>query len=867
MPLICMIINDIIIKSVPRGGVYMNWKEIRSKQRKNEFCWCILPSCVSIIFGIICEVLVKNDIVFLYVNDLPGVSLTLLQIIAATATLSIAIISLLCGQNDLNVFGIPYNDYCFNRKPVLLKQNRLNVILFLFILFSALFHIKEWYNLVISSFIVTTIVIIYDVRYIYKIFVNTEPIKNEIKIYFEEQIKSTKTRDDVKVDYLNNFVEYWKNLLPSQSDSSFENHSDILIQIGDQSLSLLKPETECNSLLFDKYQNCSKKVVSFLLQDDRLSERGLLLLSRIYDGAWKNYIGNKNHFITDIHFNILSDLIFDINEAIFILPTSKLEKLFRFKGMSLSRFSDNVLRINYCISDKESRKNEISACFYFLFSISNKISTSENIDKELWMRNIDNLWCSTANIKEEYKEEFEKDVVKTYFYYVKGFVLSGELDIVKNGLYLGGFNNMYTLQKSQLQFLPFLIHCYIYYIAEYETIDCVSEKVKKACVEFLFDERIIGNYKSLLQLLYRNPEKSLCLYNFLLEELNRQELFPRTIKVKTLIMDSVVQSYVYYTLLICYKKYIRYDQEFLSKIIGLSNIYSAISLIKSAQADNYVKLKKLLLFSGCAKEALDFEASSIINIMNKEVEKQLKSERISNAIKAQEQFNKLDKNKLEQEISIGLLERITSDYGLILRKTNPKTKADNIFAMRFCLPTEYINDDFLTEYGTMFECSFVDIICDLLNRKGLIKSLDRSLFDDDDLINAFKEKNVTHLIGNGRLFYPNDYKNEEMFTAYKETINTDALIDGSLCIAVNMNNLKIELREVTVIIRTPDFSDVGIKNISDPSNIPYDLLNGYQASFTESELHEYISMQNKIVEMYLKIAIECPDKDLGYYLD
>ena len=31
--------------------------------------------------------------------------------------------------------------------------------------------------------------------------------------------------------------------------------------------------------------------------------------------------------------------------------------------------------------------------------------------------------------------------------------------------------------------------------------------------------------------------------------------------------------------------------------------------------------------------------------------------------------------------------------------------------------------------------------------------------------------------------------------------------------------------------------------------------------------NQYISMQNKIVEMYLKIAIECPDKDLGYYLD
>ena len=865
MPLICMIINDIIIKSVPSGGACMDWKEIRSKQFKNEFYMCIFPSCISIIFGVLCDLLVKNDIVFLYVNDLPGVSLTLLQIIAATATLSIAIISLLCGQNEVNVFGIQYIDYCFERKPVFLKQKKVNVVLFLFILLSALFHILELYNLVISCFIVTTIVIIYDVGYIYIIFVDVKPIKKEIEIYFKEQITSNKTREDVRIDYLNNFVEYWKDLLPNQSNSDFDTHCRIITEIESTFLSSLKSND--NTLLFDRFQENSKMIILYLLQDDRLSERGLLLLSRIYDGAWNNYIENKTAFITDIHFNILSDLISDINEAISYLPTSKLEKLFRFERMSLSRFSDNVLRINYCISDKESRKIEISACIYFLFSISNKISTSENINKELWMRNIDNLWCSTANIKEEYKEEFEKDVVKTYFYYVKGFVLSGELDIVKNGLYLGGFSNMYTLQKSQLKFLPFLIHCYIYYIAEYETIDCVSEEVKNTCMDFLFDEEIIGNYKSLLQLLYRNPEESLSLYTYLLKVLNQQELLPRVHRGKALIMENVVQNYVYYTLLICYKKYQWRNQEFLSEIISLSSIYNAIFLIKSAQADNYVKLKKLLLFSGCAKKALDAETSSIINIMNKEVEKQLKSEKISNAIKAQEQFNKLDKNKLEQEISIGLLERITSDYGLILRKTNLKTKADNIFAMRFCLPTEYINDDFLTEYGTMFECSFVDNICDLLNRKGLIKSLDRSLFDDDDLINAFKEKNVTHLIGNGRLFYPNDYKNEEMFTAYKGTINTDALIDGSLCIAVNMNNLKIELREVTVTIRTPDFSDVGIKNISDPLNIPYDLLNGYQASFTESELHEYISMQNKIVEMYLKIAIECPDKDLGYYLD
>lgn len=102
----------------------MDWKEIRSKQFKNEFYMCIFPSCISIIFGVLCDLLVNNDIVFLYVNDLPGVSLTLLQIIAATATLSIAIISLLCGQNEVNVFGIPYIDYCFERKPVFLKQKK-----------------------------------------------------------------------------------------------------------------------------------------------------------------------------------------------------------------------------------------------------------------------------------------------------------------------------------------------------------------------------------------------------------------------------------------------------------------------------------------------------------------------------------------------------------------------------------------------------------------------------------------------------------------------------------------------------------------------------------------------------------------------
>ena len=119
--MICVIINDIIIQSILDGGNYMNWKQIRNEQWKKELR-CILLLCFSIIFGFLCEILVKNNIVFLYVNDLSGYSLTLLQIIASTATLSIAIISLLCGQNELNVFGIPYNDYCFERKPVFLKQ-------------------------------------------------------------------------------------------------------------------------------------------------------------------------------------------------------------------------------------------------------------------------------------------------------------------------------------------------------------------------------------------------------------------------------------------------------------------------------------------------------------------------------------------------------------------------------------------------------------------------------------------------------------------------------------------------------------------------------------------------------------------------
>lgn len=342
-------------------------------------------------------------------------------------------------------------------------------------------------------FFVTTIVIIYSVRYTYKIFVDVKPIKKEIEIYFKEQITSNKTKEDVRIDYLNNFVEYWKDLLPNQSNSDFDTHCRIITEIESTFLSSLKSND--NTLLFDRFQENSKMIISYLLQDERLSERGLLLINRIYNETWKTYLENKNTFTNIIHFNILSDLFYEINEALFNLSISKLENIFRFDEMSVSLFSDNVLRVNYCISDVESRKNELSACFSFLFAISKKISTSEYVDKELWTKMFNNLWCSSANIKDEYRKEFEENVVNTYFYYAKGFILFNRLDIVKSGLYVDGFNNMYTLQKSHLRFLPFLIHCYIYYFAEYETTDCISEEVKKSCMDFLFNEEIIGNYK------------------------------------------------------------------------------------------------------------------------------------------------------------------------------------------------------------------------------------------------------------------------------------------------------------------------------------------------------------------------------------
>ena len=82
----------------------MTWESIKSKQLKDEFLW-IVCFVVYILSGVIGDCLSKGGHPILFVENLDGVSLVILQIQGTLDTLSIAILSLLGRKGVRIVYG------------------------------------------------------------------------------------------------------------------------------------------------------------------------------------------------------------------------------------------------------------------------------------------------------------------------------------------------------------------------------------------------------------------------------------------------------------------------------------------------------------------------------------------------------------------------------------------------------------------------------------------------------------------------------------------------------------------------------------------------------------------------------------------
>ena len=103
------------------------------------------------ILGVIADIKVANGFVFHYIEDINSFSLTLLQIQASIATLTIALVALISGNISDSYMGVSVSNYYLNLRPAILKQKVIIVFSMILLTAGVVLHIWEAYNSVLPG--------------------------------------------------------------------------------------------------------------------------------------------------------------------------------------------------------------------------------------------------------------------------------------------------------------------------------------------------------------------------------------------------------------------------------------------------------------------------------------------------------------------------------------------------------------------------------------------------------------------------------------------------------------------------------------------------------------------------------------------
>lgn len=250
----------------------MSWNAYKRKARTVEIS-AIIMIILIIVEGIISDCLVSKGVVFVYVNNINDLSLTLLQIQAAITTLTITIIALLSGSISDSYMGIPLNMYYLEIRPCILKQKRVICIEFVGLVCNVFMHIFSAYNVVIAVFFASMILILISVFEIYEIFKGRHQALEEIESYVYNQI-------EIKKDCYGlgkNLIYDWKNVAVLQTEDEFERYWKIYFKLIEVILSKYKDIDQVNDL--------SEEFASFLLahESDKCRINGIKFIQDFYD--------------------------------------------------------------------------------------------------------------------------------------------------------------------------------------------------------------------------------------------------------------------------------------------------------------------------------------------------------------------------------------------------------------------------------------------------------------------------------------------------------------------------------------------------------------------------------------------------------
>lgn len=862
------------------------WKKIRGKHKTLELLG-IIGIVACIIIGSICDwhVLVRNNIL-IEIDDIESFSLTIIEVQATLGALIIAIIALITGNISDSYMGVPISEFYLNIRPWKLTQKTLIIIALFFSLMGLIAHALNLYNIVFYIFIATIIVILVSILEIYAAFKGKNKQNQEIEAYINYIIEAG-IKSDKKCELFENFVEDWEKDIEFQDKQSYEKYLKVFEKF---LVTVLDLETE-DGLSFVEQQCYS--VAYCLLWSDKITvkERGLEFIHDVYEYMWSfiySCIREEKVIINKYkkEFPFFAEISNELMQNIDVLNMENVEKRLKlgdlidlvhrcavwFKYIDETK-NEDIENIRGKHSKYEynysSEINEITSFSRYIgFYLKKQQNKGNIIDQNKWA-DVLNRWSlfSTYNIPEERVEDFLRSKVITYFSYCYGLLLNGQENIIKQGLYITGMGNSVKLDNKYQALLYICVHCYIYYLAEKESDECVSENIRNSARLLWTDEKVKNSFLEFLNMLAENSEwLDMTFLDQILSMLDRYELFPKDESSKMMIMDKAVSDFYLFLILFMQTEFWSVDL--------LENNIDDMRAFRYVSGDNESKTKEIfknlyISISMLNKEEskIDSKIDLMYNNLETIVKKKQKERYIESAKEAQKNYeNNINEDEICKRIKDITISRIKEKFASIMVEDDEKNGIIKVGLLSLSDYTSSLGrEKNINSFYSDMEGSFLyGIVSFLVKRKVVeFKSRFSDFKNDEEFMEYLTAKELSVLLGSRYIMKNKDWHLNDMYDNFienRETIFTSLLREG---IALKRGAVQVCLHDVNVSIHPLTVGESNAKFDEKSKKYSYSILDGLSIDFEEDELREFLYNNRKVIDVTAKVSIQVNEDICG----
>lgn len=823
----------------------MKWKDIKREQVKIEalligvFILCILAGA----FG---DCLNRHGHPIFLVENFDGVSLVILQIQGTIDTLSIAVLSLLGGRVSESYMGISLIDFTLDRKPSYLKQKWIINSLIGLLSLNICFHIWGQYNMVLALFAISEGLICFSVKGIYEVFSGHIELENEIKCYLLFQFENG-TRSN-KLDLLHKFCDEWKSKILKQSEPEFNIYQNTFDAIF-ENLFLDKAPNSRTEL-----QKCIYDVICVLLHSENptLKKRGLCFVKEAYSKAW-SYINSHENEVLGFSdgfylFHAVSD---DLRDAVEQLPVAEVER-----ELQWFTTAEYVLLVNYWVAKGSEHQSELQDLSRFAGAMGYYIG--KNRDQEwhatVWEKPLTYLRLPLI-YPEGKQEDMKRQQAAILFFYAVSLVNSNMLEILENSLYTQAIPRLYYSMDKYCALLVLRIHCYIYYLAEYESTTCISTDIKHACQTFLRRDVIRRTFSDFLHRISLSKEIfNQELESLLLGDLEGLEFFPTRAASKTMIMGTVVRNYVLFITLYLFGEHD--PNHMMDQVLSDETVKYHLPLYLENSGTTINQLDVFLtLVSTSEKLTLDFQkkkARLSYAALERETKRRLKETELSKPARQSQNGDPASIRQTEQQIQQYIREKFSP---LISEDAKTSTQCA-IDCFQIDILSDMSAEDLLLEHLSDIAGGLISGFNKELCKAGSLRIVRRSGFRDDaEYIDYLKNNDADIVMGNQWVFHTNRYNSQITVDQYLRERKTIFAGFANFGILLKGGCLKIYVGDVHISIRPPLVEDSGAKYDSERDIYIYNL-SGVDLEFTKDELADYLNHNRQIVDVRISLFVK-----------